>query len=60
MKLSKQPYLQPTVKVVLFKVGDGFDSVVNILQVESESPNFETVSENSNNAGEYGNYFVDR
>ena len=56
MKLRKQPYLQPTVKVVLFKVEDGFDSVVNNVQ----SPNFETVSENASFAGEYGNYFVDR
>lgn len=60
MKLRKQPYLQPTVKVVLFKVEDGFDSVVNNVQVESVSPNFETVSENASFAGEYGNYFVDR
>ena len=60
MKWRKLPYLQPTVKVVLFKVEDGFESVANIVQVESESPNFETVSENTNYSGEYGNYFVDR
>lgn len=60
MKWRNQPYLQPTVKLVVFKVENGFESVVNIVQVESESPNFETVSENTSFAGEYGDYFVDR
>lgn len=60
MKWRKQPYLQPTVKVILFKVENGFESVVNIVQVESESPNFETVRVNTSFSGEYGNYFTDR
>ena len=63
MKQEKHTYLHPTVKVVSFKVEDGFQSVVNT--VESESPNFETVTENTSFTDNYGNhdygdYFTNR
>ena len=63
MKQQKNTYLHPTVKVVSFKVEDGFQSVVNT--VESESPNFETVTENTSFTDNYGNhdygdYFTNR
>ena len=63
MKQQTNTYLHPTVKVVSFKVEDGFQSVVNT--VESESPNFETVTENTSFTDNYGNhdygdYFTNR
>ena len=58
MKQHKQTYIQPTMTVVHFKVEDGFQSVVN--PVESVSPNFETVSENTSFSGNYGDYFTNR
>lgn len=54
MKQQKQLYLHPTVKVVCFKVEEGFQSMANA--VESESPNFETVTENTSFTNDYGNH----
>ena len=55
MKQQKQLYLHPTVKVVCFRVEEGFQSIVN----------FEAVTENTSFTNEYGNhdygdYFTNR
>ena len=51
----KQPYRNPIVKVVRFRVEDAFLSPGP--GVTSQSQNFETVNANPNQTSDLGNYF---
>lgn len=60
----KKQYTEPSVKVVSFRIEQGFAGS-ETADVVSESPNFETVYENTsftddNNGHDYGNYFTER
>lgn len=52
----KQPYQNPIIKVVRFRVEEGF-AISPAEPIQSESNNFENVNANPNASSDYGNYF---